>query len=356
MLRSTALLLLVVLKQLPCSQAIAPERANVEKQQQQQQQQQQLRASANATRLAAPQGVEGLAWPLRGGGAALDLSPPDTLYVPMPYGIVVATFIWGLALLLTWACPSLSWEFKQQHADRVVAGIHAVVATIFGLIAELGTYSMCTVGRSWTIMAIQMTVGYMLVDLVSMLVCDVWQKWRASDALMFAHHLYVIVFFTIGGYLDVGVWFFVIGMINEASTPLLSAMFIVKSVDSQSKWLMPIGMAFTVMFFLCRIVFLPFSYYQYAALGFCDGGSPAQAFSAAIAKPSYAFIYGLNCYWFYRIILGAMKSMSKGKLEQTENRALLAEEAPNLWAQNVKAGARPGQYRYRLRSLWEPQL
>lgn len=334
------------------SQAIVHKRAIVEKKQQHQ-----LQASANATGLAAPPGAEGLAWPLQGGGAALELSPPDKLFVPMPYGIIASAFVWALMLLLTWASPSLTWEFKQQHSDRIVAAIHAVVSTVFGLIAEFGTYAQCTVGRSWTITAIQMTIGYMVVDLVSMLVCDVWKKWRTADPLMFAHHLYVIVFFWIGGVFDVSVWFFVIGMINEASTPLLSAMFIVKSFDSQSKWLMPIGMSFTVMFFLCRILFLPYSYYQYAALGFCDGGSPAQAMSAAMAKPAYAFIYGLNCYWFYRTILGAMKAMKgNGKPAKTETPEDSVDETPSLWNQNlkcVKSGF--GQYRYRLRSLWEPQ-
>jgi hypothetical protein len=326
------------------------QRRHQAQEQQQQQHQQQLRASSNVTELGAPPGVEGFAWPLRGGGAALDPAPADKLYMPMPYGIAAAVLFWTLTIFLTWVSPWLSLEFKQQHADRIMGGIHAVFATIFGLMAEFGTYAMCSVGRSWTTTAIQLTIGYMLVDLVSMLVCDVYMKWRKADPLMFAHHIYVIVFFSIGGLLDVGVWFFVIGMINEASTPLLSALFILKFSDSQSRLLMPIGMAFTATFFLCRILFLPFSYYQYSTLGFCDGGSPAQAFSAAMARPCYAFIYGLNCYWFYRTILGAMKAV-KSKSDHAEKTDTEIEQVPNMWAQNYKDTSR---FRYRLRSLWEP--
>jgi hypothetical protein len=306
------------------------------------------RSLANAT-ANVPPGVENLVWPLKSTSAVDRLSPtvPDEFFMPMPFGIVIAAHAWALLLLLTWACPWLSWEFKQQHADRIMGGVHAVIATIFGLAAEFGTYAQCTVGRSWTVTAIQMTVGYMLVDLVSMTICDVWQKWRPSDPLMFAHHFYVVVFFSAGGLLDVGVWFFVIGMINEASTPLLSVLMIVKYVDSQSTWLMPIGMSFAVMFFLCRILFLPYSYYQYASLGFCDGGTPAQAFSAALAKPCYAFIYALNCYWFYRTILGATKALKGGKMDRIPFQDALREkeqQVPNPF----KAAPRFGPYRYRL--------
>ena len=90
--------------------------------------------------------------------------------------------------------------------------------------------------------------------------------------------------FSIGGFFDVGVWFFVIGMINEASTPLLSAMFIVKYCDSQSKWLMPIGMTFTVIFFFCRIVFRSLISMVASFLGFNLFG-PIAAWSFVPAEP-----------------------------------------------------------------------
>lgn len=257
-----------------------------------------------------------IAWPLRPAGSEvmyLD-SAPDRFYVSMPQGIAVSVFCWGSALLAIWTCPRLSWEFKLETADRLLASAHAIAATTFGLIAELGTFAVCQVGRSWMITAIQLTVGYMIVDLLSMLILDVWKKWRKCDVLMFAHHGYIILFFTLGGYFDMGVWFLVIGMINEASTPLLSALFILKHHHPQSRWLMPTGVAFAVMFFLSRIVFIPISYYQFAGLGFCDGFTTAQTTLSASVKPCYAFIYALNCYWFYKTIQGAIKA-TKGKAD-----------------------------------------
>jgi len=236
------------------------------------------------------------------------------LQMPIHQALVISVAGWACVLVIIWALPFLSLEFKQQGADRLMSVVHSVLATILGVLAEVCATPACIEGDSWVRGPMMMIIGYLAVDLASMLVCDVWQGWRSVDSSMVLHHVFILAMFGLGVFFDIGVYFAAALLINEASTPFMTLMwYLTFSGRKETPLFLVNGVAFALVFFLCRIVFIPFSFYQFASLNFCSpGGSDWTSMRmrcAPIMAAGYAAIFALNLMWFKKILMGALKKL-----------------------------------------------
>jgi len=66
-------------------------------------------------------------------------------------------------------------------------------------------------------------------------------------------------------------------------------------------------MVFT--FFVSRMLFIPYSFYQFASLDFCIGrGSDIEWFFWCMI-PNYFFMFGLNTFWFVKMVRGSLNKL-----------------------------------------------
>jgi len=232
------------------------------------------------------------------------------LLLHFPVGIVVSCLIWAILLAGAWMWPWRHVSFKQQAADRALGTLHACVVSPMGIVAELFITPQCTVGDSWMVGALQLSVGFLIVDAVSMLVCDIINGWRPIDYPMLIHHVFISVCFSLGCAYDVGVWVAVSLMINELSTPLVHALWYLQYTERKTEKLyLAVGLALVISFFFCRIAFIPYSFVQLARLDYCQqvGGTRAGVYWLMV--PAYAVMYVLNLFWFTKGLKGAIKKL-----------------------------------------------
>lgn len=174
--------------------------------------------------------------------------------------------------------------------------------------------------------AVQITIAYLIVDLCSMMVCDVWQKWRPLDIPMLFHHISIITFLSISCGLDLAVWFMLTLMINEGSTPFVFLLWYFRYLGrNDTTGFKIVGIALILSFFACRIAFMPWSYYQLTTVNLCKDTDKGVSW---VISCGYVSIYVLNCYWFWRMIKGAIKKAmgTEGNGEEELNQEVYVEQ------------------------------
>jgi len=188
--------------------------------------------------------------------------------------------------------------------------VHAFVAFSIGLAAELSFEPACSAGDTWLRGALQVTIGFLTIDAVSMMICDVWKHWRPIDYPVFVHHFFIIFCFVMGVSFDAGEYFAVSLMVNEASTPVVQLLWYLRFThrkDTKLYWVTGAVMVFT--FFVSRMLFIPYSFYQFASLDFCIGrGSDIEWFFWCMI-PNYFFMFGLNTFWFVKMVRGSLNKL-----------------------------------------------
>merc|ERR1711879_755080 len=104
--------------------------------------------------------------------------------------------------------------------------------------------------------------------------------------------------FACGLYWDLAPWFLTTLLVNEASTPLLHLLWYLQHRGLKDK---PIyigtGAVLVVVFFVCRILFIPYTFYMYVLLNQCHGYSGFLGFLFFVITPFYGVIYILNLVW-----------------------------------------------------------
>ncbi|CAE8615434.1 unnamed protein product [Polarella glacialis] len=259
------------------------------------------------------------------------------LQMPMLQGVAVTTTFWACVLFLVWRSP-LSLAFKQQGADRMMSICHTTVSTCLGVFTEWCAVPGCSEGHSWVRGPLMIMLGYIVVDFVSMLVTDVWKGWRPVDRSMLLHHSVIICMFGVSAAYDVGVYFASSLLINEASTLNLTAMWYLTYSGRKSTKLFAInGVIFAIMFFLCRIVFIPVSFYQFTLANMCYPGDGVDGGSMLVQGPhlmvvGYIFIFLLNLVWFRKLAKGALKMFRGSKAVSEMKEGLLATEGVTVTA------------------------
>eukprot|EP00933_Yihiella_yeosuensis_P038917 TRINITY_DN32864_c0_g1_i1.p1 TRINITY_DN32864_c0_g1~~TRINITY_DN32864_c0_g1_i1.p1 ORF type:complete len:159 (-),score=18.80 TRINITY_DN32864_c0_g1_i1:307-747(-) len=145
--------------------------------------------------------------------------------------------------------------------------------------------------------------------------------------------------FGLGSEMDIAVYFASTLLINEASTPFMSMMwYLTYSEQKDSTAFLVNGIVFTLMFFLCRVLFIPFNIYQFASIGFCTDmdkmiphPTALDKYAPYIAVCGYIFILTLNLIWFRKLLMGAVKKLrkTKGEDEAAEKKLLDHDDIRN---------------------------
>jgi len=155
-----------------------------------------------------------------------------------------------------------------------------------------------------------MSIGFFIVDLISMLVVDVMYRWRPVDGPMLFHHIFILLCFGCGVAFDLGLWFLATLLINEGSTPFLHVFWYLSYTGQKdsTKFLVN-GLFLNFTFFFCRMVFIPFSYRQFASVSYCSGRTGFEGAMFWLINPFYACIFALNVLWFVKLIRGSIKKL-----------------------------------------------
>jgi len=245
---------------------------------------------------------------------------------PVYQSVGLTSVAWSILLLLVWASPYLDFETKKQGADRVLATIHGVLTAVLGISVELFSEPNCDAPLWWTRAPMLVLLGYLWTDLFSMLICDVWMGWRNIDIPMIFHHIFIITFFMLGYAINVGIWFGSTLLINELSTPFFTMFwYLIYTDQKDSQAFLLNGGMFVLVFFFCRMLFIPFSFYQLAQLNFCSSSSnPAWSWARPVMIGGYAALMLLNSLWFQKLCSGCMKAWNKRDGRAQLNRDLLA--------------------------------
>lgn len=118
--------------------------------------------------------------------------------------------------------------------------MHAKVVSVLGLCIEMRATPSCSEKGSWVTIPLLLMIGFLLMDLGVMLVCDVWMGLRPIDKAQVFHHVFILVFFAAGLTNDVYIWFGATLLINEASTPFLNILHYLQSTHQKKKTQRPL--------------------------------------------------------------------------------------------------------------------
>jgi hypothetical protein len=258
------------------------------------------------------------------------------MWAPGHYGAEysLGAMVAYLALLAAiWCLPEwlLSRETKVLHADRFMGLAHSVVASTFGLMVMFYTPRACKVhGDFYATFGLFNTCGFLLADLISIAYCELLRKMRPFDIGMFLHHLLVLTFSTVGLVGDTGLWFGAQFLVNELSVPPMAATIMMRYYGYQQKYKLTycvVGGIFAVIFFFSRIVVISRTFYLCAVEHeYCqtsgvagDATATADPIWVFIGRSFFSFFLALNCFWFYKILMGSLKAMGliKGRDKKT---------------------------------------
>lgn len=268
------------------------------------------------------------------------------LALPVVEAILASACLWAIMLILVWLLPCISTNSKRQGADRLVAMVNASVAAVLGLSVEIWLVPGCSCGNSWVKGTVILTLGYLLVDGCSMLVCDVWKGWRKVDVSMLIHHVFIIFCFGSGCVCDIGVYFLACLLFNEASTPCLSMKwFFEYNGYGDSCAYKANAWCFLISFTLSRMIFIPFSFYQLASVNFCFGQTagygPALLRSAfpPLMILGYVGLFSLNLFWYVKLIRSALRRLGFRKRVGASDYRKLANADAQAQPADAQSGA-----------------
>ncbi|CAE8616497.1 unnamed protein product [Polarella glacialis] len=221
----------------------------------------------------------------------------------VPLELLCLSFLfWGVVLLAVWLSP-LSLELKRQHADRVASCLHAVSATLFGFSVMLYVDSECVVAdrrHHWILVAQMSTAGWTCVDIVSMLVVDVWFRCRAVDSSVFIHHVLIVICLVVSTEWNCGLWHQGVLMVAELSVLPLNAVHIMRFYSlTQTSWYTMCKLLTALLWILCRLLVIPFVTWRLRDRSYCleEWGG----FVSWGARAGLLTLFVLNACWLLRM-------------------------------------------------------
>jgi len=237
----------------------------------------------------------------------------QALAMPYAQSLSICVSFWAVLLMLIWLLPG-DRDLKRQGADRALSTVHALCTSILGVVVELCSSPACTTRGTWLGAPMLLFLGYLVVDMGSILICDVWKRWRSPDYGMMFHHVFIFSFFSIGYVTDAGVWFASTLLINELSTPFVNAFWYLQYTgQKESRAFMINGLLLLFTFTFCRMVFIPYNFYQLVSIGLClDSSNPTYSWGAYLMCFGYMLIYLLNGVWYGKLLRGACKKLMGG--------------------------------------------
>ncbi|XP_072032954.1 TLC domain-containing protein 3A-like [Amphiura filiformis] len=212
----------------------------------------------------------------------------------------------------------IEWD-ANTIATRLVSAINAVLMSIAGIISVYTTWNDLKFDRSPVLEPyVYLCLPYMMYDLWAMFVTYQSEKplrkkqpLRQSLRLFYmdntqivTHHIFIaLVLCPVYLYLLNGIGDFVVGTfcLAELSTPFLSLRVIIKQLKlDMPKLSLANDILFTVLFFICRVLMMPFCYWsvgRYFGVPFL--GVPF--FIPIKCNVVSGMLWGMQLLWFYKI-------------------------------------------------------
>ena len=175
----------------------------------------------------------------------------------------------------------------------------------YGVLGPTRVYSSAALG----FIAIHISFGYAIGDFI---VC-LFDPFLRRDFATFAHHLFVITGLAPILYLRGELMYFpILQVISEASTPFVNLRFIVYETGKKDSFLYTFAsLGMMVSFFLCRMVRMPWHWYALYATVFSVDGANLNVFIRVWVLLNFAGFDVLNVYWFSKMVKGAARLAKK---------------------------------------------
>lgn len=215
--------------------------------------------------------------------------------------------LWAALLGALWALP-FPQEFKRLHLDRILSTIHSVVASTVGLMTWLLVPPTCSIPHyedHWIRVMCVFSISYFLVDLCSIIMLELVLKWRKVDLMMIWHHCFCIIMYAWSSEANVALWFSASLFINELSVLPLNLLHLLRFKNMHSTLAYKVtGVSLAVVFFACRIVGIPVSFWVFTSHGFCEQSLGRLVY---VAVANFVLLFLLNLIWFNKIVRGGLR-------------------------------------------------
>ena len=217
-------------------------------------------------------------------------------------------------------CPIISPKYyslgdQKSHCNTMLSStIHAVVSSIlstivlaFGLLGTNRLFSTSPYGFA----VLHISLGYFVADF---LVCLWYPKLRNNVSGM-THHLAAIISILICLFFHGKLMFFAVyRAVSELSTPFVNLFWFLHSYNlKNTKWYPFASATMMITFILCRIIVIPWHWYEVLAMVFSPA-SFANDFIPLLYKiwacGTYLAIDIINVYWLRKMISGTIKLYS----------------------------------------------
>jgi hypothetical protein len=198
----------------------------------------------------------------------------------------------------------------------LLSSVHAVLVTVLGVRAAVR-------GGLWdnwprvdvlattpeTHLVLQIMLGYIVHD--SVWVFRYRRAWRKSAPMTLVHHALVVASFVQIIHMDFGHAFSMVGVMLEATTPLVNLRYFLDKADMKGTALYLVnGIGLTLGWFVVRIVIAgPVTFYPMYLSEELWGFSLWQSVTYVL-PPALAFV--LQVVWFRKLVRGALKVLRGG--------------------------------------------
>ena len=202
----------------------------------------------------------------------------------------------------------LSVDSKIDWNSRVLSFIHA---TVVFLLATTTVFTWdfpnhFVGGHQFSFNTVAITTGYMAADMILMLV---YKKKIGASLGMYVHHISALSCYAICLLKENMVYFICFKLITEGSTPFLNLRLMASILNKKNSKLYKYnGLMLIAVFFLCRILVIPFFYYQvYKAMNTTVYKAAFPGLKRYVLICLSFAIDALNLFWFEKIVKGALK-------------------------------------------------
>ena len=148
------------------------------------------------------------------------------------------------------------------------------------------------------------TLGYVMADFL-MCIMDPYLRHNYSILL---HHLAMIAGMLMGLYFELFHFYIVYRLLSEMSTPFVNWRLVIYELGDKK------GMSYTiaslgmmVVFFLCRVVVIPWHNYSLFGDIFSPEAVPVPWYLKVYMVGNFCVFDVLNSFWFYKMMKGAYK-------------------------------------------------
>eukprot|EP00697_Spironema_sp_BW2_P015706 gnl/Spiro4/6660_TR3439_c0_g1_i1.p1 gnl/Spiro4/6660_TR3439_c0_g1~~gnl/Spiro4/6660_TR3439_c0_g1_i1.p1 ORF type:complete len:316 (+),score=13.82 gnl/Spiro4/6660_TR3439_c0_g1_i1:110-1057(+) len=243
--------------------------------------------------------------------------------------IGASSFCWVLLyLLVLLLAPSLlgkvlwdklsGWD-KHGWVNRVVSAIHALYSVCISVLSVWRNPELkhlCSSAK-WLEIAILISVGYFLYDFVMEVYAYYYGETEISSLI---HHSIVAVTCAMATSYSYGVGFLGLLYLSEITTPLLHYRWhlaVTAQKDSARTMYVANGLLLILLFFLFRVIYIPYLAWQASLNDWCPAPSDVPEAVHYVFVVDWFLHGGLQFVWMYWLVAGAYRALTTGDLPAT---------------------------------------